>query len=243
LYVAMAQRKDVRRQQLEAQYAARVKVGVGGPMAGQPSMYPGQPGPGAQPMGYYPGVPPQRPFYPPHLMRQWPGQGMMGPINYQLMALNPRGGASGARGGAAAARGGARGGGPGGRGGKQPQQLNGSPAIDQRQYGRDQRVELPQRNQASQGQDSQELSERLTITRLASAPENQRKQMIGERLFPLVKVLQPTHAAKITGMLLEMDNGELLHLLESGAALKDKVDEALQVLQEYAAQEASAQQQ
>jgi polyadenylate-binding protein len=119
--------------------------------------------------------------------------------------------------------------------------MNGSPAIDQRQYGRDQRVELPQRNQAAQ--DSQELSERLTITRLASAPESQRKQMIGERLFPLVKVLQPTHAAKITGMLLEMDNGELLHLLESGAALKDKVDEALQVLQEYAAQEASAQQQ
>lgn len=58
LYVALAQRKDVRRQQLEAQYAARVKVG--GPM--QPAMYPGQP-PAQPPMGYY-GVP-QRTYYQP----------------------------------------------------------------------------------------------------------------------------------------------------------------------------------
>jgi polyadenylate-binding protein len=113
-----------------------------------------------------------------------------------------------------------------------------------RQY-RDQRVDIPQRaQQAPQAQESQaDLNDRLTITRLASAPENQRKQMIGERLFPLIKALQPATAGKITGMLLEMDNGELLHLLESGAALNEKVEEALQVLQEYAAQESAQQQQ
>jgi polyadenylate-binding protein len=236
LYVALAQRKDVRRQQLEAQYAARVKVGVGGPMAGQPQMYPGQPGPGPQPMGYYPGVP-QRTFYQPHMMRQWgPAQGgpgaMMGPMSYQLMAINPRGGGSGRGGGGAARAAAARGGGPSvGRGGKQPQQMNGGPPVDQRQYARDQRVDMPQRQQ-----DQSQTDDRLTISGLANAPESQRKQMIGERLFPLVKVLQPTNAGKITGMLLEMDNGELLHLLESNAALKEKVEEALQVLQEYAAQ-------
>lgn len=42
--------------------------------------------------------------------------------------------------------------------------------------------------------------------------------------------LQPDLAAKITGMLLEMDNSELLLLLESPDSLVTKVEEAVQVL-------------
>jgi polyadenylate-binding protein len=75
--------------------------------------------------------------------------------------------------------------------------------------------------------------EPLTIKALAAAPEEMRKQMIGERLFPLIKVEQPQLAGKITGMLLEMDNGELIHLLESQQALHEKIQEAMQVLQAH----------
>ncbi|KAH7524900.1 hypothetical protein FEM48_Zijuj06G0168400 [Ziziphus jujuba var. spinosa] len=65
---------------------------------------------------------------------------------------------------------------------------------------------------------------------LASAtPENQRL-MLGEQLYPLVKRIEPEHAAKVTGMLLEMDQTEVLHLIESPDDLKDKVGEAIEVL-------------
>ncbi|WP_285164328.1 hypothetical protein, partial [Mycobacterium tuberculosis] len=54
---------------------------------------------------------------------------------------------------------------------------------------------------------------------------------LGERIYPLVHSLQPELAAKITGMLLEMDNSELLLLLESPESLAAKVDEAVRVLE------------
>ncbi|XP_073151128.1 polyadenylate-binding protein 7 [Henckelia pumila] len=65
---------------------------------------------------------------------------------------------------------------------------------------------------------------------LAAAPPEQQKQMLGERLYPLIVQLKPTSAAKITGMLLEMDNSEILLLLESPESLAAKVEEAVEVL-------------
>ena len=63
----------------------------------------------------------------------------------------------------------------------------------------------------------------LTATMLAAAPPQEQKQMLGERLFPLIQSMHPDLAGKITGMLLEIDNSELLHMLESQESLKLKV--------------------
>merc|ERR1719382_393941 len=71
----------------------------------------------------------------------------------------------------------------------------------------------------------------LNAAALAAAPPSVQKQMIGEKLFPAIARHQPELAGKITGMMLEMDNSELLILLESDQQLKGKVDEALNVLQ------------
>ena len=70
----------------------------------------------------------------------------------------------------------------------------------------------------------------LTLSALANASPTLQKNMIGERLYPLIHHTQPELAGKITGMLLEMDNSELLHLLESPDALRMKVAEALNKL-------------
>ncbi|KAL9357708.1 hypothetical protein Peur_050961 [Populus x canadensis] len=72
-------------------------------------------------------------------------------------------------------------------------------------------------------------------TALASATPEKRMVMLGEQLYPLVERLEPDQVAKVTGMLLEMDQTEVLHLIESPDALKKKVAEAMQVLQEVGA--------
>ncbi|XP_017697610.2 polyadenylate-binding protein 2-like [Phoenix dactylifera] len=75
----------------------------------------------------------------------------------------------------------------------------------------------------------------IPITSLASAlasatPENQRL-ILGEQLYPLVECIERDQAGKVTGMLLEMDQNEVLHLIESPDALQEKVAEAMEVLQ------------
>jgi polyadenylate-binding protein len=225
LYVALAQRKEVRRAQLEAQYAQRAKVGM--PMP-QPHVFPGgmpqvPGGPAPGPM-FYQGVRQPNFVYPQQMMaRQWnmthgapSGQtgGQAGAMQmrpphpsvsvggFQLMAMNQR---------PTRARGQNR---PAG-GGRQGQQ------------------QMMAKQQPAQQQQAAVANPPLTAKALAEADDEQKKQMIGERLFPLIKQKQPTLAGKITGMLLEMDNTELLHLLESQPALNEKIQEALEVLNEH----------
>ncbi|XP_042562810.1 embryonic polyadenylate-binding protein-like isoform X2 [Clupea harengus] len=69
--------------------------------------------------------------------------------------------------------------------------------------------------------------EPLTASMLAAAPLMEQKQLLGERLYPLIYALHPNLAGKITGMLLEIDNSELLHMLESPESLHSKVTHIL----------------
>uniref|UniRef100_A0A8C2WUT5 Polyadenylate-binding protein n=1 Tax=Cyclopterus lumpus TaxID=8103 RepID=A0A8C2WUT5_CYCLU len=87
----------------------------------------------------------------------------------------------------------------------------------------------------SQGQ------EPLTASMLAAAPPQEQKQMLGERLFPLIQSMHANLAGKITGMLLEIDNSELLHMLESHESLRSKVEEAVAVLQAHQAKKDATQ--
>ncbi|KAF6151496.1 hypothetical protein GIB67_016308 [Kingdonia uniflora] len=73
-------------------------------------------------------------------------------------------------------------------------------------------------------------------TALANASPESQRTMLGESLYPLVDQLEHEMAAKVTGMLLEMDQPEVLHLLESPEALKAKVAEAMEVLRSVAQQ-------
>lgn len=78
----------------------------------------------------------------------------------------------------------------------------------------------------------------LSAGDLSQVSVAEQKQMIGERLFPLVQELQPHLAGKITGMLLEIENAELLHLIDENPMLRAKVEEAVQVLTAHQANQA-----
>ncbi|KAG2496116.1 hypothetical protein HYH03_005719 [Edaphochlamys debaryana] len=282
LYVALAQRKDVRRAQLEANMQARHGMGVmsrpPNPMAGMSPYGPagGMPffaaGPGGMPGGprgpgmMYPG-----PMMPPRGM-PGPGRGPRGPMmppqaaGFAPMMAPPMGPARGGRGGRGRGpmmpmaypgpgpvdfgpgggfQGRGRGGrgGPGGRGpppGRGPAGAGGRGPNGPKPTG-DAAVPAAAAAAAAAAPAAAPAAEPeapaaqqpLTAAALAAAAPEQQKMMIGERLYPQVADLQPELAGKITGMLLEMDNAELLMLLESQEALLAKVDEAIAVLKQH----------
>lgn len=251
IFVAIAQRRDVRRAQLEAQHSQRAGPGqvMGrGPMGpmGYPNMPMYRPGPG--------GMQPAYPMMP--QMMGGPGRGgIQGRGGYPMMQQQ-RGGYPGmgyqgmpqqvGRGGAGrmAGRGRGRGPMPQGRGGPPAQNggRGGQPGIKFNQQARNAGPNampgppMPQQQgqpPVSSGPPPLAPNEALTPNALASATPEMQKNMIGERLYPLIHMSQPDLAGKITGMLLEMDNSELLHLLESDEALGAKIGEALQVLEAH----------
>ena len=235
LYVALAQRKDVRRSQLEASIQARntIRQQQAAAAAGMPQPYmqpavfygPGQQGfiPAAQRgMGFppqggmvMPGMPGGRPGQFPGPFPQQGGRGMVPgqqmPPNFQGMPMGMQGPGM-PNGMGYPMQGPAFGRGAGGRG-QVPgmpmgQGMRGGPGYGRGgpQMGRGQG-----RGQAPTGQPGQEQPASSNPA-LANAPPAQQKQMLGEALYPKIQAQQPELAGKITGMLLEMDNAELFGL-------------------------------
>jgi polyadenylate-binding protein len=81
------------------------------------------------------------------------------------------------------------------------------------------------------------MSKEQLAKMLVEATPEQQKQLLGERLYALIAPSQGQLTGKITGMLLEgLDNGELLHLIDSPQALDAKIQEALAALRQHVEQ-------
>ncbi|WCJ34409.1 Polyadenylate-binding protein [Euphorbia peplus] len=245
LYVAIAQRKEDRQAQLQLHYAHRI-AGLAGPStpvipAGYPTLYytapssvvsqvPPRPGLMYQPLGMRPGwrgngfAPPARPSFPPSQIpmpnsqrpqkQQSRGrmngnafpQGSAHSVSHippPAQPLNPLKDSSNQRAG----------------------QAKYVPNSRTREVSKGSSVSSTGTNSLGSVSQGSGLSSMLS----AATPEEQ-KQILGEQLYPLIQKHKPDLVAKITGMLLEMDNSELLLLLESPESLAAKVDEAVQVL-------------
>jgi len=89
---------------------------------------------------------------------------------------------------------------------------------------------------AAGGPTKQPTTNQELISQLAVLDNAQAKQLLGEKLFVEIAKYEKEAAGKITGMLLEMDNTELILLLEDKTALRKKIIEALNVLKQHAIQ-------
>ncbi|CAF5048813.1 unnamed protein product, partial [Rotaria sp. Silwood1] len=76
-------------------------------------------------------------------------------------------------------------------------------------------------------------TEILTPAMLRDVTLTEQKQLLGERLFVLVQQIEPTLAAKITGMFIELDIKYILTLIKSQNILKEKIKEAIDILKTY----------
>ncbi|KAI8367083.1 hypothetical protein BD560DRAFT_400041 [Blakeslea trispora] len=206
VYVALAQRKEVRRSHLEAQMAQRNQMhGMNMPGAAGGYMPPGAPMYYAPPGNAFMPQAGQRPMFPqgqmmprPRWTQQQPyPQGMAHP-GYSPMPRPPR-----------------------------------EPRPPQANKARNKSNNEPQEQEVPVNQPNN--TNTLSASDLEAVSPETQKQMIGERLYPLINEQEPDYAGKITGMLLEMDNTELLHLLEDKTSLQSKVQEAVDVLKQHLA--------
>eukprot|EP00927_Polykrikos_kofoidii_P085551 TRINITY_DN9336_c0_g2_i1.p1 TRINITY_DN9336_c0_g2~~TRINITY_DN9336_c0_g2_i1.p1 ORF type:complete len:300 (+),score=47.16 TRINITY_DN9336_c0_g2_i1:111-902(+) len=79
----------------------------------------------------------------------------------------------------------------------------------------------------------QDAEQRLTAAALAAMPPAARKRAIGEKLYWRIYRHKPEVAGKLTGMMLELSNSELLLLLRSDSNLLSRLDEAMSALRTH----------
>lgn len=226
LYVALAQRKELRRAQLEAQFAQRAKMAARLP---GPAIYNGQ-----SPMFYA-----QPPGQPGFVYPQMVPRGRFPPGPYQPMPNYVMVAGAGGRGGGNVKHG--RGGAPlpGGarRGMKQNQNQPQQP--QQQQQNQPNQVVVVAPNHQVQPSNQLPLDGPVTQSPFALmlaplSPEDQ-KRLCGEKIYPVVVKQHPNLAGKITGMILESAFvDELVRLIEDQEALNEKINEAHKVLKEHA---------
>eukprot|EP00747_Dinoflagellata_sp_TGD_P124245 gnl/TRDRNA2_/TRDRNA2_173959_c2_seq18.p1 gnl/TRDRNA2_/TRDRNA2_173959_c2~~gnl/TRDRNA2_/TRDRNA2_173959_c2_seq18.p1 ORF type:complete len:635 (-),score=175.79 gnl/TRDRNA2_/TRDRNA2_173959_c2_seq18:143-2047(-) len=238
LYVGLAEKRAAREERLRQRYSPSAggmggggKGDMGKGFGGMPPQMGGMPGMYMQgPQGMRPGMMPQGMMNPmqagmyggarPGMPTPGGPRPMMGnPQMMQMMQMQQMMAAKGAGKGMPA---------PGGAGAMGPMGMM-RPAMPQQPQGMRPGMP-PQQGPPPQPQPSAPGAP-LNAATLAAAPPGVQKQMLGEKLFPAIAKLQPELAGKVTGMMLEMDNSELLMLLESEQQLKLKVDEALRVLE------------
>jgi polyadenylate-binding protein len=217
IYVALAQRKDQRRQQLEAIHAQR----AAGLRMQQAQQAPGIPGP------MYPG-----PMYAPGRSGGFMYPGVMMPPG-RFPAPQGRGGYQGMPGYRVAPMPGGRGGQNRGRGPKVP---GGGRPVPGNYPGIKYNANV--RNSPNAPVNAPVVPEEAS-----QLPPEERRQVLGETLYPLITAnlknanQDDNLSGKITGMILEATEvTELVQLIESPEALHKKISEALDVLREATAQ-------
>ncbi|GAM23602.1 hypothetical protein SAMD00019534_067770 [Acytostelium subglobosum LB1] len=202
LYVALAQRKEIRRAQLEAHHSKLKTVPRGIPAS---PLYPGGPFIYPQPTGM--------PVVYPQMMPRPPRQGWTGPVPpqgqypmpYQTVR-NPRGGVPQAN----------------HRGQPRPRPDGQQPVVPQ-QPAAASPVEPTITEPTTQ--------EQISLNTIKAMQRDQQNSILGEMLYPLIHASQPDLSGKITGMLLDsLTVDDLFQLVQRSDLLAEKIKEALEVL-------------
>eukprot|EP01116_Phalansterium_solitarium_P016860 TRINITY_DN400_c0_g1_i1.p2 TRINITY_DN400_c0_g1~~TRINITY_DN400_c0_g1_i1.p2 ORF type:complete len:617 (-),score=195.70 TRINITY_DN400_c0_g1_i1:165-2015(-) len=223
LYVALHERKEVRRSKLEQHFAQRSKM----PARMPPGVYPN-----GQPM-FYPGNMPPHMMYPQHMVprNRFPQPGFQGMPGGFMMMPGGRGG----RGGFVNGRGATS---PRGRGGLQQKAQapvpQGAVPIASLPQVPPEALQAPTQPAAPGAAAPVHPIPAFNAQVLDQYPPEERKRLLGEQLYPLIARVQPNLAGKITGMILESaDTKEIITLIERPAQLTNKINEAIEVLNQH----------